>query len=295
MTRKAKAISEKHAKEDSPASPHKRAMAGVPDDLWMKCPGCGSMLYSKDLEQDLKVCRRCGYHLRISASERIAFLADGGSFEEHDAELRTGDPLGFPGYQESLNRYREETGRTDSMVWGEATIEGRPVILGVSEFGFMGGSMGSVMGEKVARAAEKAIETRRPLILVCSGGGARMHEGIISLMQMAKTTAAIARLGEAGIPYIAIFVDPMMAGIDASYAFIADIIIAEPGAIVGFAGPRVVAQAYRIKLPPGQHERGIPPGPWHGGYGFAAQGNQTHACKTYANIKIKIKLHIITQ
>jgi len=226
-------------------------MQEVPDDLWIKCTGCGALLYSRELEQNLKVCQRCGFHFRLNAGERIALLVDEGSFVEQDAELTTTDPLKFPEYQDSLARYREQTGRQDSMVWGEAKISERPVMLGVSEFGFMGGSMGSVMGEKVTRAAERAAETKSPLILVSSGGGARMHEGIVSLMQMAKTSAAIARLGEAKVPFISIFADPMLAGIAASYAFLADIIIAEPGAIVGFAGPRVVEQAYRIKLPPG--------------------------------------------
>ncbi len=226
-------------------------MEDVPDDLWIKCAGCSGMLYRKELEQDQKVCRRCGHHYRLTAAERIALLVDEGSFQERDADLATKDPLGFPNYKKDLARYQEQTGRTDSMVWGEAAIGERPVVLGVNEFGFLGGTMGSVMGEKVARAAEEAAAKKLPLVLVCSGGGARMHEGIVSLMQMAKTTAAIARLGEAGMPYIAIFADPMLAGIAASFAFIADIIIAEPAAIVGFAGPRVVEQAYKIKLPPG--------------------------------------------
>ncbi|NIM06948.1 MAG: acetyl-CoA carboxylase, carboxyltransferase subunit beta [Armatimonadetes bacterium] len=226
-------------------------MKGVPDDLWVKCTGCSTMLYSKELEQSLKVCQKCGYHLRLSAEERIRLLVDEGSFQERDTDLTTQDPLSFPSYKKDIARYRKQTGCADSMVWGEATIGERAIILGVSEFGFMGGSMGSVMGEKVVRAAEEAAIKRQPLVLVCSGGGARMHEGIISLMQMARTTAAMARLADAKVPYIAIFADPMLAGIAASFAFIADIIIAEPGAIVGFAGPRVVEQAYRIKLPPG--------------------------------------------
>jgi acetyl-CoA carboxylase carboxyl transferase subunit beta len=226
-------------------------MQEVPDDLWVKCPGCDALLYSRELEQNLKVCQRCGYHFRISAGERIAQLVDEDSFVERDAGLTTMDPLKFPEYKASLSRYQGLTGRKDSMIWGKATVEARPIVLGVSEFGFMGGSMGSVMGEKVTRAAEAAAADRHPLVLVSSGGGARMHEGIVSLMQMAKTSAAISRLGEAKVPFISIFADPMMAGIAASYAFIADFIIAEPGAIVGFAGPRVVEQAYRIKLPPG--------------------------------------------
>jgi len=248
MPRKAKNSS---ARKTSEPPLRERVMGGVPDDLWVKCTGCSAMLYSKELEQNLKVCRHCGSHLRLSSAERILLTADEDSFHERDADLATKDPLTFPGYKKDIVRYQGQSGRKDSMVWGEAAIGGRPVILAVSEFGFMGGSMGSVMGEKIARAAEEAAAKQWPLILVCSGGGARMHEGIISLMQMAKTTAAVARLADARVPYIAIFADPMLAGIAASFAFIADIIIAEPGAIVGFAGPRVVEQAYRIKLPPG--------------------------------------------
>jgi acetyl-CoA carboxylase carboxyl transferase subunit beta len=248
MARKAgKATARKAAK----APLRERVMKGVPDDLWVKCTGCSTMLYSKELEQSLKVCQKCGHHLRLSAEERIRLLVDEGSFQERDTDLATRDPLSFPAYKEDIARHQRQTGQADSMVWGEAAIGERPIILGVSEFGFMGGSMGSVMGEKVVRAAEEAAIKRQPLVLVCSGGGARMHEGIISLMQMARTTAAMARLTNAKVPYIAIFADPMLAGIAASFAFIADIIIAEPGAIVGFAGPRVVEQAYRIKLPPG--------------------------------------------
>jgi acetyl-CoA carboxylase carboxyl transferase subunit beta len=244
-------LSQEAKNKKKPASRGGSLMQEVPDDLWVKCTGCGVLLYSRELEQNAKVCQRCGYHFRLTAGERIALLVDEETFVEADAELVTTDPLKFPGYQNSLARYQELTGRKDSLVWGEAKIGERPIVLGVSEFAFMGGSMGSVMGEKVTRAAERAAETKSPLILVSSGGGARMHEGIISLMQMAKTSAAVARLGETKIPFISIFADPMMAGIAASYAFLADVIIAEPGAIVGFAGPRVVEQAYRIKLPPG--------------------------------------------
>lgn len=228
-----------------------RVMGDVPDDLWVKCAGCERMLYRKELEQNLKVCTHCGQHLRLTSFERVLLLADENSFVERDAALATGDPLSFPAYKEDITRYQAQTGRTDSMVWGEAKIGERAVMLVVNEPGFMGGSMGSVMGEKVARAAEEAAAQRSPLIIVCSGGGARLHEGVVSLMQMAKTTAAVARLAEAKVPYIAVFTDPMLGGTAASFGFIADIIIAEPGAIVGFAGPRVVENAYRIKLPPG--------------------------------------------
>jgi len=251
MARRSNTPSSNKAAEPPADTAHKRAMDGIPDDLWIKCLGCSEMLYRKEFEQDLKVCRRCGHHARLTAEERIALIVDEESFVERDADLVSKDPLGFPKYKADLARYREQTGRQDSMVWGEAKIDEQPIILGVSEFGFLGGTMGSVMGEKVTRAAEEAAAKRHPLILVCSGGGARLHEGIISLMQMAKTSAAIARLGQAGVPYIAVFADPMLAGIAASFAFLADIIIAEPAAIVGFAGPRVVESAYRIKLPPG--------------------------------------------
>jgi acetyl-CoA carboxylase carboxyl transferase subunit beta len=246
--------SEKDKKSSAPAGQEsigKRLMREVPDDLWVKCNSCARMLYSKELEQDLKVCRYCGYHFRLNAADRIALIADEGSFVERDADLISADPLKFPDYKGDLERYCRQTGRLDSFVWGEAAIGERPAYLGVSEFEFLGGSMGSVMGEKVTRAAEAAADTKHPLVLVCSGGGARMHEGIISLMQMAKTSAAIAQLAKAKVPYIAILADPVLGGIAASFVFLADITIAEPAAIVGFAGPRVVERNYRIKLPPG--------------------------------------------
>lgn len=229
----------------------KRAMQEIPDDLWIKCPSCSKMLYTKELEADYKVCRNCGYHFRLTSSERIAITVDPESFNERDSVLMTADPLKFPQYNRDIERYQLQTDCRDSFLWGEARIGEREVVLGVSEMNFLSGTMGSVMGEKVARAAESALARRNPLILLCSGGGARLHEGIISLMQMAKTSAAIERLSMAGIPYIAVFADPMLAGIAASFAFLADIIIAEPQAIIGFAGPRVVENAYRIKLPPG--------------------------------------------
>lgn len=242
--------SEKSSKQIPDQTPRERMMGDVPDDLWVKCTGCARMIYTKELEQNLKVCSHCNCHMRLTADERIAYTVDEDSFVERDANLVTLDPLSFPNYQADLERYRKATGRKDSFVWGDATIGERPIVLGVSEFGFIGGSMGSVMGEKIARAAEEAARTRHPLILISSGGGARMHEGIVSLMQMAKTTAAVTKLGETGVPFISVFADPMTAGIAASFAFMADIIIAEPEAIIGFAGPRVVEQAYRIKLPP---------------------------------------------
>lgn len=252
MAKKTTDTSITQSDENAPTvSPGKRAMQEVPDDLWVKCQSCSKMLYRKELEQDYRVCRTCGYHFRLTSFERITLTVDEGSFTERDSAIVTADPLGFPQYARDIERYQVQTNRQDSFVWGNARIGECKVVLGASEMNFLSGTMGSVMGEKVVRAAEEAITTRHPLVLLCSGGGARLHEGIVSLMQMAKTSAAIERLSRAGIPYIAVFADPMLAGIAASFAFLADVIIAEPSAIIGFAGPRVVENAYRIKLPPG--------------------------------------------
>jgi len=225
----------------------------VPEGLWTKCSRCGEMLYLPELHEELYVCRQCGYHRRLTATERIAITADRGSFVEQDAHLRTSDPLHFPGYQEKLAEGEARTGLTESMVWGECAIEGQPVALAVMDFNFMGGSMGAVLGEKFARAAEHAIAHHLPFLVFASSGGARMQEGIVSLLQMAKTTAAAAQLARARLPFIAVYTDPLTAGVFASFASVADIAIAEHNALVGFAGPRVIEQAFKIKLPPGTH------------------------------------------
>jgi len=226
---------------------------GVPAGLWTKCPKCGEMLYQRELEEELYVCRHCGQHRRLSARERIAITADSGSFQEHDRGLRSSDPLHFPGYREKLSDYEGRSGLSDSMVWGECTIDGIPVVLTAMDFNFMGGSMGAVLGEKFARAAERASKQAAPLLAFVCSGGARMQEGIVSLMQMAKTAAVVARLAETGTPFITIAVDPLTAGVFASFASLGDVSIAEQGALVGFAGPRVIEQAFKIKLPPGSH------------------------------------------
>lgn len=225
----------------------------IPDGLWVKCEECGNLLFNKELERSLMVCPKCGYHYRVSARFRIANLVDEDSFEEFDADLIPGDPLGFPAYPEKTRAAQEKTGLKEAVITGRCRIKGIPVILGVMEFGFIGGSMGSVVGEKITRAAERAIETKLPLIIISTSGGARMQEGILSLMQMAKTSAAIGRLDEAGGLYISVLANPCTAGVMASFASLGDIIIAEPKALVAFAGPRVIEQTVREKLPPGSH------------------------------------------
>jgi acetyl-CoA carboxylase carboxyl transferase subunit beta len=225
----------------------------IPDGLWGKCTKCGAMLYQRELEKDLRVCKQCGFHFRLGARDRIAITADPDSFVEHDAELAPANPLAFPECEEKLARDQRKTGLLDALVWGECALGGVRVALGVADSGFLMASMGSVLGEKVARAMEFAAEQRVPLILFSASGGARMQEGIISLMQMAKTAAAAHRLGEARIPYISVLTDPTTAGVWASYASLGDVIVAEPGALIGFAGPRVIEQNLRIKLPAGSH------------------------------------------
>jgi acetyl-CoA carboxylase carboxyl transferase subunit beta len=222
----------------------------LPDGLWTKCPKCNEILFNRDLEKNLRVCSKCNYHYRLGAQERIDVTVDEGSFEEFATNLTTANPIGFPEYEVKIAKGRKTSGLNESMVIGSAAIGGYPVVIGVADFRFMGGSMGGVMGEKVALAVNKAIEERRPLILFCASGGARMQEGILSLMQMAKTSAAVAKLNQAGLPYFVVLTDPTTAGVHASYASIGDVIIAEPGALVGFAGERVAQQAGVINRPP---------------------------------------------
>lgn len=226
---------------------------GAPEGLWTKCAKCGEMLYQPEWERELYVCRHCGHHRRLTARERVAITADEGSFTEQDARMRSSDPLRFPGYQEKLSEDEARTGMRESLIWGECTVEELPVVLVVMDFGFRGGSMGAVVGEKFARAAERAIERHIPLLTFACSGGARMQEGIVSLLQMAKTTAAAAQVGRARVPFITVYSDPLTAGVFASFASVADVIISEKNALVGFAGPRVIEQAFKIKLPPGSH------------------------------------------
>ena len=230
-----------------PHDPASARMDDVPANLMTKCPKCGTMLVTKDWLRDLKVCSRCGFHARLGARERIALLSD--EFTEWDADLSPRDPLQFPDYIPKRDGAQHKTGLRDSMVSGRAVLEGRTIAMAASDFGFMGGSMGSVFGEKVTRAFERALQEKIPVVTATSTGGARMQEGLMSLMQMAKTSAAVARLREANLPFISILTDPSMAGVQASFASLGDVNIAEPGALIGFTGARVIEQNLRIKLP----------------------------------------------
>ena len=218
-------------------------------EAFLQCAGCKKTLFSVEFEQQLFVCPHCGHHHRISAEQRIELTFDEDSFQEIDGDLRSSNPLQFPDYQEKLEAAEEKTGLFDSVVCGFATIGGTLVSVAVADFGFMGGSMGSAAGEKVTRTLERGAERGLPVIIFCASGGARMQEGLLSLMQMAKTTAAVHRCNEARVPYICVFTDPTMAGVLASYASVADVILAEPRALIGFAGARVSKQAQVQKVP----------------------------------------------
>ncbi len=232
--------------------PGKRRKREIPDGIWEKCPRCGEIIYRKQLEKNLWVCPKCTYHFRINWKERISQLLEEGSLQEYDSELLSVDPLHFVDskkYPQRVKESQQKTGLKEAVVTGEGNIGPHRVVFGVLDFSFMGGSMGSVVGEKVTRALERAEEKNLPVIFVCASGGARMQEGILSLMQMAKTSGMVARLHQKGIPYITILTDPTTGGVSASFAFLADVIIAEPGALIGFAGPRVIEQTIRQKLP----------------------------------------------
>ncbi len=226
----------------------------VPEGLWVKCTQCGETLQSKVLKDNVSVCPECSYHFRMNAAERIALLTDDGSFDEYAEDLVSTDPLEFDDtkpYKARLRSAAGSTGLRDAFVAGKAKLGGLPYHLGVFEFKFMGGSMGVVVGEKVARLFERALEEKLPAVVVSASGGARMQEGILSLMQMAKTTAVLSRMREEGIPYISILTDPTTGGVAASFAMLGDIIVAEPQALIGFAGPRVIQQTIRQQLPEG--------------------------------------------
>lgn len=226
----------------------------LPGGLWEKCPGCGEIIYSRELVRNRMVCPKCGHHFRLSVDQRISLIADRQSFEEFDAELKSHDPLSFRDkvrYREKLRKAQKATEVNDAVKTGRARINGRKVMLGVMNFAFIGGSMGIVVGERLTRAAERALAEKVPYIIVSASGGARMQEGIYSLMQMAKVTAAIVKLGDAGIPYISVLTDPTTGGVAASFAMQGDVNIAEPGALIGFAGPRVIEQTIRSTLPEG--------------------------------------------
>ena len=223
----------------------------VPQGLYAKCKGCGTILYNKELDKNYKVCPKCGYHYQLSALERLYLTVDSGSFQEYDEKLDSKNPLGFPEYEEKVKKGQEKAKMTDAVITGLGKIAGEPASIAIMDFQFMGGSLGSVVGEKITRAVERAIEKKVGMIIVSTSGGARMQEGIFSLMQMAKTSAALARLGEAGLPFISLLTDPTTGGVAASYSMLGDVNLAEPGAMVGFAGPRVIEQTIRQKLPKG--------------------------------------------
>ncbi|AMA73973.1 MULTISPECIES: acetyl-CoA carboxylase, carboxyltransferase subunit beta [Aneurinibacillus] len=221
----------------------------VPEGLMIKCDKCGTIAYAKELEKNLKVCQGCGYHFPMTAFERIAMLLDEGYFFEYDSELLSTDPLNFPDYLSKLKKDMETSGLSEAVVTGEGTIKGYPVVIAVMDPRFRMGSMGSVVGEKITRAAEQALEKRYPFILFSASGGARMQEGVLSLMQMAKTSAALARLNEAGVLYISVMTNPTTGGVSASFASLGDYNFAEPGALIGFAGRRIIEQTIRQELP----------------------------------------------
>lgn len=227
----------------------------IPEGLWTKCRSCGQLIYTKVVKENLNTCPKCNFHMTIKAQERIRQLADDDSFTEIDSVLVSRDPLKFQGaksYEDKLNEDKKRTGLIAAAITGEASIDGYKLVLGVTDSRFIMGSMGSVVGEKITRAAERAIEKKIPLVIVSgSGGGARMYEGCLSLMQMAKTSSAIARLQKEGLLFISILSNPTMAGVLASFATLGDVLIAEPGALIGFTGPRVIKQTIKQELPKG--------------------------------------------
>jgi acetyl-CoA carboxylase carboxyl transferase subunit beta len=235
------------------ALPSPRAGVGEEVDR-LTCPKCDTSLEPARLAAALRVCYRCGYHFRLRAAERIAMLVEPGSFEEHDRGITAKDVLGFKDsqpYAARLEHSRSNTGVNEALVWGEASLAGHRLVIECFDFAFMGGSMGAATGEKITNGIEHAISARLPLVIIAASGGARMQEGMLSLMQMAKTSAAVGRLGEAGLPYLALLTDPTMGGVTASFASLADVTLAEPGAMIGFAGARVIQQATYETLPEG--------------------------------------------
>jgi acetyl-CoA carboxylase carboxyl transferase subunit beta len=224
----------------------------IPEGLWIKCDSCKEIIYKKEIEKNLQVCPKCNYHFRISAKERIDFIADEGSFVELDNDLTPTDPLNFKdkaSYSERLNEYRLKSEMPEAAIYGDAVINTRPVVLAIMDFSFWGGSMGSVVGEKITRAAELALEKKVPFITVSASGGARMQEGMFSLMQMAKVSAAVSRLKDSDVLYLSILADPTFGGVTASFAMLGDVIIAEPKSLIGFAGQRVIEQTIKQQLP----------------------------------------------
>ncbi len=235
-----------------PKQPIEHRRIQVPEGLWVKCNGCKEIIYKKEVLRNANVCPKCNYHFRISARERLSSLLDDGRYQEVDTDIYSIDPLKFRDikpYRDRLREYREKTGINDAVINARGTLGGIQVMMAVMEYGFMGGSMGSAVGEKVTRAIERALDERIPVIIISCSGGARMQEGVLSLMQMAKISAALGKLHHAGVPYVSILTDPTTGGVTASFAMLGDLNIAEPKALIGFAGPRVIEQTIREKLP----------------------------------------------
>ena len=223
----------------------------MPEGLWKKCPSCGESLYEQSLVKNLQVCTNCGYHFTLSSRDRAESLCDEGTFREMDADLTSVNPLNFKGYVEKVASNQEKTGLGEAVLTGRGVMEGIPVLLAIMDFRFLGGSMGSVVGEKITRAIEAATAEKKPVIVFSASGGARMHEGILSLMQMGKTSGALARHSDAKLPYISVLTHPTTGGVTASFATLGDVIIAEPGCMIGFAGARVVKETTHADLPKG--------------------------------------------
>lgn len=229
--------------------PSEKTKRDIPEGLMNKCSKCGTIQFTKELEKNFKVCSSCGYHFKLNALERVRMTLDDGRIFEYDSDMISVDPLEFPGYAEKLEQQAERSGLNDAVVTGEGTIGGYPVVIAAMSYDFFSGSMGSVVGEKITRAIEKATQKNYPLVMFSTSGGARMQESILSLMQMAKTSAALAQFSERGGLFISVFTDPTLGGVTASFAMLGDIVLAEPGAIVGFAGRIVIEQTIRQKLP----------------------------------------------
>src|ERR1041385_62035 len=241
-------------KARKPIKASSKKSSRVPEGLWVKCAGCSQAIYNKDLATTINVCPKCGHHFRLTATERLRMLFDGGQWTEFGRGLVSTDPLKFTDtkpYSARLEASMESTGLKDAIITASGTIDGIPAVVAAMEYGFIGGSMGVVVGEKITRAIERALADRMPVVIVCCSGGARMMEGALSLMQMAKISGALARLDRAKLPYISVLTDPTTGGVTASFAILGDLNIAEPKALIGFAGPRVIEQTIRQKLPEG--------------------------------------------
>jgi acetyl-CoA carboxylase carboxyl transferase subunit beta len=238
-------------KKDKKPRQSRRERLEIPPDVWEKCEACGHTDIREKFERNMNVCPNCDYHRRIRASDYCALMLDEGSMEEVEVELRSTDPLGFPDYPQRLKKAVTNAGDTDALLACSGTLDSLPVNLAVMDFAFMGGSMGSVVGEKIARLGQRSLERKYPLIVLSASGGARMQEGVLSLMQMAKVSAMLAQLAERRIPYVSVLTNPTTGGVSASYAMLGDAILAEPGAVIGFAGPRVIKQTLGQDLPEG--------------------------------------------